>query len=279
MALVGLDPTGRLTHLVVVAPSTADADGSAPEPDWAAFLLARAGFDPSAWKTTAPARNPPLYADARVAWEGTWPNRPDVPVVLEAAALHGKAVYFEAVYPWTRPPRTPSTLLTPSERAGLVPIFFILAATLVGAAVFAQRNVRAARGDRRGALRLSAFVFAAMVVSWFFAESHVATLWEIALVVMALSWGLLVAGFCWLGYLAAEPLLRRRWPDVLVTWTRLLAGEFRDPLVGRDLLVGCSVGPLLAVIALASLLLPEWLGLTPDWCPRMSSVSPTTFKR
>ena len=62
-----------------------------------------------------------------------------------------------------------------------MPIFFILAAMIVGAVVVAQRNVRAGRGDRRGALRLSAFVFAAMFVSWFFGERHVATLWEVAL--------------------------------------------------------------------------------------------------
>jgi hypothetical protein len=266
MALVRLDPSGRLTELVVVPPSAAGAVSAAAAPDWPA-LLARAGFDPAAWKAAAPERNPPVYADARAAWEGTWPNRPDLAVRLEAAALRGKAVYFEAVYPWTRPPRTGSTMLTATERAALVPIFFMLAATVVGAAVFAQRNVRAGRGDRRGALRLSAFVFAAMFVSWFFGESHVATLWEVALVVMALSWAISTAAFCWLAYLAVEPFLRRRWPEVLVSWTRLLAGELRDPLVGRDVLVGCAAGPLLAVVAFIILLLPEWLGVPPDLVP------------
>jgi hypothetical protein len=247
-------------------PSAAGAVSAAAAPDWPA-LLARAGFDPAAWKAAAPERNPPVYADARAAWEGTWPNRPDLAVRLEAAALRGKAVYFEAVYPWTRPPRTGSTMLTATERAALVPIFVMLAATVVGAAVFAQRNVRAGRGDRRGALRLSAFVFAAMFVSWFFGESHVATLWEVALVVMALSWAISTAAFCWLAYLAVEPFLRRRWPEVLVSWTRLLAGELRDPLVGRDVLVGCAAGPLLAVVAFIILLLPEWLGVPPDLVP------------
>ena len=33
-------------------------------------------------------------------------------------------------------------------------------------------------------------------------------------------------------------------PSVLVGWRRLLAGEYRDPLVGRDLLVGCIAGGL-----------------------------------
>jgi hypothetical protein len=273
MSLVRLDPSGRLTQLTVVPPSSAPATAApfdsaeprlaegAPQPDWPA-LLARAGFDASAWPAAAPERNPPIYADARAAWQGTWPNAPNLPVRLEAAALGGKTVYFEAIYPWTPPPRAPSTMLTATERVGVLMALLTAAVTIVGAAIFAQRNVRAGRGDRRGALRLSAFVFAAMFLSWLFGESHVATLWEVALVVMALSWALLAAGFCWLAYLAVEPFLRRRWPEVLVTWARLLAGEFRDPLVGRDVLVGCAAGSALAVVAIAGFLLPERLGVS-----------------
>ena len=265
MALVRLDPIGRLTHLVVVPPS-ADEKTIAPKADWAT-LLAEAGFDPSAWKPVGPERNPPVYADARAAWEGTWPNQADLPVRLEAAALGGRTVYFEALYPWTRPERTAPPLLTSAERGGLVPIFLVLAAMIVAAFVFAQRNVRAGRGDRRGAFRLSVFVFAAMGVSWFFSERHVATLWEIALLLTALAWALLTASLCWIGYLAVEPFLRRRWPEVLVTWARLLAGEFRDPLVGRDVLIGCAVGCLQAIWGIGTLLVPEWLGLTPELVP------------
>jgi serine/threonine-protein kinase len=114
---------------------------------------------------------------------------------------------------------------------------------------------------------LSLFVFAAMCLSWFFGERHVATLWEVALLLTALSWALLTAAFCWVAYLAVEPFLRRRWPEVLVTWARLLAGEFRDPLVGRDVLIGCAAGCFLAVWGIGALLVPEWLGLTPDIVP------------
>jgi serine/threonine-protein kinase len=251
MTLVRLDPSGRLTHLVVVPPATAAATAAALAPDWPA-LLVRAGFDPSAWTPTTPQRNPPVFANARAAWEGMWPNARDLRVRLEAAALDGKPVYFEAVFPWTPPPRTPSPLLTPAEAAMIVALFLV-----------ARRNIRAGRGDRRGAFRLSAFVFTTMLVSWFFGESHVATLWEVALIVMAVSWALLAAGLCWVAYLAAEPLLRRRWPEVLVSWARVLAGEFRDPLVGRDVLVGCATGSIIAALAILGFLLPAWLDL-PD---------------
>jgi Protein kinase domain len=265
MSLVRLDANGRLTHLVVVPPSALDG-GAAASPDWNA-LLVRAGFDPSAWRTVAPERNPPVFADARAAWDGTWPNRPDLPVRLEAAALAGRVVYFEAFYPWSRPARVSPALLTATERATLVPLFLTLAALIVGAGTFASRNVRAGRGDRRGARRLSIFVFAAMCVSWLFGERHVATLWEIALLLAALSWAVLTAAFCWVGYLAVEPFLRRRWPELLVTWARVVAGEFGDPLVGRDVLIGCAAGCIMAAWGIGYLLVPEWLGLTPDLVP------------
>jgi hypothetical protein len=43
-------------------------------------------------------------------------------------------------------------------------------------------------------------------------------------------------------YLALEPWVRRRWPQTMVSWSRLLSGQFRDPLVGRDILFGVMLG-------------------------------------
>lgn len=173
-------------------------------------------------------------------------------------------MFFEAVYPWTSAARTPPAILTTGEQGAFVILFLTAALTLVGVAVFAQRHLRAGRGDRRGAARVAAFVFVAMMVSWFIGESHVATLWEVALVAMALSWALFATAFSWLAYLAVEPFIRRHWPEVLVSWTRLLAGDVRDPLVGRDLLVGCAVAPLLVIVGVGTVALPERLGLPSD---------------
>ena len=44
-----------------------------------------------------------------------------------------------------------------------------------------------------------------------------------------------------------EPLLRRRWAWRLTSLNRLLAGRWRDPMVGRDLLVGLLVATGLAL--------------------------------
>src|SRR5262249_882888 len=49
-------------------------------------------------------------------------------------------------------------------------------------------------------------------------------------------------------YMALEPAVRRRWPRILVSWSRLLDGDFRDPLVGRDILIGCFFGIAILIL-------------------------------
>ena len=46
----------------------------------------------------------------------------------------------------------------------------------------------------------------------------------------------------------APALTRRRSPRTLISWTRLLSGRFRDPLVGADLLVGCVLASALLCV-------------------------------
>lgn len=265
MTLVRLDPGGRLVQFVGV-PGAALQSGGPTTINWSG-LLAAAGFDPAAWTAVPSQTVPPVYADARTAWEGSWPNRPDLPVRLEAASLGGTPVYFEAIFPWTRPIGSPADLLTPGERAALVPLFLATAALIAWAALFAMRNLRGGRGDRRGAFRVAAFVFVTMAVAWVFGESHVPSLGEARLAIMGVAWALLVSAICWLGYLAAEPYVRRRWPQLLVSWTRVLAGDLRDPLVARDLLVGCAAGAFLGAMSFVATLVPSWFGVPANLYP------------
>jgi serine/threonine-protein kinase len=64
--------------------------------------------------------------------------------------------------------------------------------------------------------------------------------------------------------MALEPFVRRRWPERIISWNRLLAGDFRDPLVGRDILIGASFGSALALVLFVWTLAPKWLGWPPD---------------
>jgi hypothetical protein len=56
----------------------------------------------------------------------------------------------------------------------------------------------------------------------------------------------------WIVYVALEPFVRRRFPQILVSWSRLLAGDWNDPLVARDVLIGCAFGSFRIVLAGAS---------------------------
>jgi hypothetical protein len=59
---------------------------------------------------------------------------------------------------------------------------------------------------------------------------------------------------------------RRLWPESLISWGRLLVGRFHDPLVGRDLLIGATVGACLHGLSFLAYLVAEWLAapIEPD---------------
>jgi len=53
---------------------------------------------------------------------------------------------------------------------------------------------------------------------------------------------LFLALIVWTAYLGLEPYIRRRWPQIIISWTSLLGGGLRDPVVGRDVLIGAALG-------------------------------------
>ena len=269
MTLVRLNPIGRLTQLIVVPPQVeqpANLEVS-PQgalhgaPDWAP-LFAAAGLDPSKWPPTQPMWTPPVYSDTRAAWTGTLAERPEIPMRVEAAAYRGKPVYFELIGPWTRPIHMQPDQETAGERAGFAIFIVLLLSVLVGSALLAWRNLRLGRGDRRGASRLTAFVFATWAVA-FFGAHHVPNTDEFWLFLEFLFWGLGFSCSTWVLYIALEPYVRRRWPATLVSWSRLLAGGFRDPLVGRDVLIGCLLAAFTTALERLAWLVPTWLGYPP----------------
>ena len=90
-------------------------------------------------------------------------------------------------------------------------------------------------------------VFILGAASWALRASHAGDLAvELWLVVRGLGEVLFIATLLWLFYLALEPYVRRLWPQALISWARVLGGQLRDPLVGRDVLVGIAWGGVLA---------------------------------
>jgi hypothetical protein len=266
MTLVKLNPLGLLVQFITIPPQVERSAGAAPSPDpspdWSP-LFAAAGLDPSAWPPAQPAWTPPVYGNVRAAWTGSLAGRPDIPMRIEAAAYRGKPVYFELIGPWTRPERMQPYQPTAGERTTVIILIVLLLSMLVVGAMLARRNLRLGRGDRRGAFRLAAFVFAVWAVAWFFGAHHVPNLGEFVLFTELMAWGLLASFFFWILYIALEPYVRRRWPSTLVSWSRLLAGGFQDPLVGRDVLVGCLLGAFSIALGRLGWFVPSWFGYPP----------------
>ncbi len=119
--------------------------------------------------------------------------------------------------------------------------------------MLARRNVRMGRGDRKGAVCLASW-FAAVEAASLACQMHqVSEAWnEFEKLVAGLGVVLFWASFAYTTHLAIEPYFRRRWPRLLVSWSRVLRWRFDDPRIGRDLLVGCLAGTLLAILALAT---------------------------
>jgi len=136
-------------------------------------------------------------------------------------------------------------------------VFSLAMCALAG--VWARRNLRLGRGDRKGAWRLAIFTFASLALAQLSAADHTAMpIAEFSLLVLIAGQSLVGTFLVWLFYIALEPTVRRRWPHTLISWSRLLAGRFRDPLLGRDVLVGALAGMALVLalpLGLASLCL------------------------
>jgi len=238
MVLVVLDMKGRLLEFEAVPPQTVPK-GPAAALEWGP-LISAAGFGATDLKPAEPAWLPDTFADSQAAWTGTFPELPKTPIRVEAAAYRGMPVMFRILWPWTTPVREAGADqgLRISDLV-LLSVFFTV---LVGSVLFARRNLRLGRGDRRGAFRFALFVFAAFLLSWILDGTHASFSVEARLFVEMAGYALFAGVFAGVLYLAVEPFVRRRWPGALVSWTRVLAGQFRDGMVGRDLLVGVLWG-------------------------------------
>jgi eukaryotic-like serine/threonine-protein kinase len=259
MAEVLTDPRGRLQRLAIVPPQREKESGPIPETDWAA-LFRQAGLDMNRFAPVEPRWTPRGYTSVRAAWEGPHPEHPGVTMRVEAASYRGRPVSFQWIGPWTRPDRDPEGS-SGTEAGGLV-FQGILVFLVIGSAVVARRNVRAGRGDRRGAARIGTAVIVLQGAMWVLGAHHVAASDEVWIFINGLCNAVGLGASFWMLYLALEPFARRRWPEMLISWSRALSGKWRDPLVGRDLLLGATVGIASGLImGPARVLLPLRLGL------------------
>ena len=263
MTTLTLDTLGRLRSFYAVPPRRGTSTGDAPAPDWS-ILFAESGLDPAKFQPVPSTWTPPHESTARAAWDGSYPDQPAFKIHVEAAVYEGKPVYFEIINAWDQPHEQQVYSASFRERALSVLLLTIFLTVMVGSTLLAWRNLRLGRGDRKGAFRLAAFVFAVFFLRWLFVKHHVLTEDEAINFVSSVQNVLFWVCFFWVVYVAFEPFVRRRWPGRIISWSRLLAGGFRDPLVGRDVLIGAvfGVGLIVCTVPLADLV-PQWFGYLP----------------
>jgi ABC-type antimicrobial peptide transport system permease subunit len=99
---------------------------------------------------------------------------------------------------------------------------------------------------------------------WVLNAHFVPSLGTFELFILASSSSLFVAAIVYVVYLAIEPYVRRHWPHGIISWSRLLMGRLRDPLVGRDALFGVLLGVTWTLIFQFMFLALKHIGASPD---------------
>jgi serine/threonine-protein kinase len=265
MLAVILDPRGRLVEFQAV-PTRRDETAPAlvtPELD---ALFQAAGLDRARFTPAEPGVTPRAYADSRMAWDGTLSDESSTKVCLEAATYRGRPVQFQVIAPWTQL-AAGQRALAPGrgERVLGVMAALVIPTFLIVGVVIARRNLRAGRGDRRGAAVAAVFVLATTLAAWALAATHASQIdTEIdRLFNVALPAALFSAANLWIWYIALEPYVRRFWPDALLGWSRLVAGHFRDARIGLEVLAGAVCGTIMTLLVAAHDLVPALVGAAP----------------
>jgi len=260
MHTVTIDMRGRLLGFTSVPRQFDDRAATAAPPPWPQLFdaadLPMADFSP-----VAPQWAPRDFGDARAAWEGPLPERPDLRVRVEAASYRGRATSFIMVGPWTVPTRMTAVQRPMADKIAFAILLSLGIAVLTAAILLARHNVRVGRADQRGALRVALFAVATELTAWVVGNHHVADLNVEFLSFTAIAADAVFLGVLfWVIYVALEPFGRRFWPDMLLGWSRLLSGRIRDSRVGRDVLLGLAFGMAWLLLDIGRRLLPQALG-------------------
>ncbi|HJP94057.1 MAG TPA: serine/threonine-protein kinase [Pyrinomonadaceae bacterium] len=261
MTNVFLDTRGRLVKFERLPAQLENTNTTRSTTDWSP-LFAAAGLNPANFTKTESMWVPLMYAEERAAWQGPHVDHPEIPVRIEAAAYKNRPVYFAIIFPWDRPLRQEEETSSSGQRRAAILLFILFIGVMLTAAFLSRRNLQLGRSDNRGAFRLALFIFCVAVLGGVMGARHVPSLGdEFDTVGLITAYSLVPAALIWLLYIALEPYVRRRWPRLIISWSRLIAGNFRDPMVGRDLLIGGLFGLLHSSLIVFGSLLPRWLGL------------------
>lgn len=245
MTCMNLDLSGRLQYLEAVMPKREPAAPAVAAPDWSR-LFVEAGLDMAAFQSVPPEWKAPAGADARAAWVGPGADANGAELRVEAAAHRGRPVFFLLS---AQGNESASSRDATAQQPRAAAIFVALFLGIPGLAILlALRNVRSNRADRHGATRLALAIGLIVLGSGVLQSHFTFSFDDIWIFVTVASWAAFMGLLTWTFYVALEPYARRRWPQMLVSWNRLLEGRWRDPLVGRDLLIGTAISVVIELL-------------------------------
>lgn len=265
-----LDPRGRLREFEYKvrpepAPDQPARPQQGPPADWNK-VLELAGLEQSTLESTTPIRVPGVFADTRVAWQGTYPEPPFEPIRVEAASFLGKLVSFRIVETnWVEASIVQPATRTLAQWTGTGLLFTVNLIAIVGGLALAAKNLRDRVGDKSGAIRLAWIMFSAAVISiWLRADHPKHFVEEVDLIISAIQQAIPVGLWFWVCYIALEPYIRRTWPETLISWSRFVAGDVLNPLVGLHVAVGSLCGVACACLAYMHRMSSQWIKAPPS---------------
>lgn len=262
---IGLDTEGRLQSFRVIPISQLYNDQQAASSLGWPGLFERAGLDFSQAKTAlASDWYTNQMKDQSYAWNAV---RDSNSVQVHGATYKGRVVLFQVLGAWDHPEQAVDTEFINRYFAWFA-IVLLVGLDLI-CLLIARKNMRAGRGDSKGALRGAIAIFVLVFFDMLLVPHHssdpnwISQWWNLMVAEsagMAVQW--------WLFYMALEPYIRRTYPQALISWGRLLGGNPRDVLVGRDVLFGVGFGMLTASLGAIFGALPAWFpikGITPSF--------------
>jgi len=262
MVTLVLHPNGRLLLFEGNLTASPEAETRAPPQMWEK-LLEHAGVDAGVLQSSDPVMLPRSYADSRLAWLESPSSTEHERIRVEAASHEGLPVLFAVLDQKGSSEQEALTTMDVRRLVRSSARWLVLAIATLAGGVLAWRNHRAGRCDRRGALRVGILVLSLRMLVWLLVAHHGAgVVSALGLFSYAIMGAMAEAMVVWLLYLALEPYVRRFWPQAIVTWSRILAGRFRDPLAGRDILIGALIGVFWILVFRIDSLAPDALGLT-----------------
>ncbi len=254
MVLMTLDGKGRLFNLQA-CPLEHDSSGVSAPTDWAK-VFALAGLPYERFASVPPQWNPVVYADQRMAWVGSVPGDSAIALRIEAASYRGKPVMFRRIYPWTPAVRQGDDANTIVQELLAGGIWALFVGLLALAVFVARRNLRAGTADTQSTFRMG-LVAGTIFLCRQFLGAHWTTVSTFlsSKLFMGIAYGSLLFLLVSVLYLTLEPIIRRTWPETLVSWVRLFDGRFQDARVGRDVMAGLVLSLVSTLVLIGAQLL------------------------